>query len=120
MGLKLDGTHHHLAYADDVNLLGNNIDTIKKNRNLIDASKQSGVQINVEKTKYTLLSRHQNAGQNRDIKIANRSLKNVSQFIYLGTSLTNQNLILEEINSRFNSGTLQSRTFCLLVGCQKT
>jgi hypothetical protein len=31
VGLKLDGTHHLLAYADDVNLLGDNIDTIKKN-----------------------------------------------------------------------------------------
>jgi hypothetical protein len=31
VGLKLNGTHHFLAYADDVNLLGDNIDTIKKN-----------------------------------------------------------------------------------------
>jgi hypothetical protein len=51
------------------------IDTIKKNTEiLIDASKEVGLEINVEKTKYTrmLLSRHQNVGQNRDIKIANR------------------------------------------------
>jgi hypothetical protein len=31
VGLKLNGTHHLLAYADDVNLLGDNIDTVKKN-----------------------------------------------------------------------------------------
>jgi hypothetical protein len=62
-----------LAYADDINLLGNNIDTIEKNtKTVIDASKEVGLQINVEKTKYMLLSRHQDAGQNRDIKIANR------------------------------------------------
>jgi hypothetical protein len=47
--------------------------TIKKNTEiLIDASKEVGLEINVEKTKYMLLSRHQNVGQNRDIKIGNR------------------------------------------------
>jgi hypothetical protein len=51
-----------------------------------------------------LLSRHQNAGQNRDIKIANRSFENVSQFKYLGTTVTNPNLIPEEIKRRLNSG----------------
>jgi hypothetical protein len=43
--------------------------------------------INVDKTKYMLLSRHQNVGQNRDIKLANRSYENVSQFKYLGTTV---------------------------------
>jgi hypothetical protein len=57
----LNGTHQLLAYADDVNLLGDNIDTIKKNTGtLIDASKDVGLEINVEETKYMLLSRHQN------------------------------------------------------------
>jgi hypothetical protein len=63
-----------------------------------------GLEINIEKTKYMLLSRHQNVGQNWDIKIANRSLENVSQFKYLGTTVTNQNLMQEEINRRLNSG----------------
>jgi hypothetical protein len=57
-----------------------------------------------EKTKYMLLSRHHNAGQNRDIKIANRSFENVSQFKYLGTTVTNTNLIQEEIKRRSKSG----------------
>jgi hypothetical protein len=40
VGLKLNGTHQLLAYTDDVNLLGDNIDTLKKNtETLIDASK---------------------------------------------------------------------------------
>jgi hypothetical protein len=47
-----------------------------------------------------LLSRHQNVGQNREIKIANRLFENVSQFKYLGTTATNQNLIQEEIKIR--------------------
>jgi hypothetical protein len=57
VGLKLNGTHQLLAYADGVNLLGGNIDTIKKNaETLIDASKEVGLEINAEKTKYMLLS----------------------------------------------------------------
>jgi hypothetical protein len=81
-----------------VNLLGDNTDTIKKNTDiLIDASKDVGLEINVDKTKYILLSRYQNVGQNQDIKRANRSSENVSQFKYLGTTVTYQNLIQEEI-----------------------
>jgi late competence protein required for DNA uptake (superfamily II DNA/RNA helicase) len=78
VGLKLNGSHQLLAYADDVNLLWDNIDTIEKNtETLIDASKEVGLEIHIEKTKHMSLSRHQNEGQNRDIKIANRSFQNV-------------------------------------------
>jgi hypothetical protein len=94
VGLKLNGTHQILAYADDVNLLGDKIDTINKNtETLIDASKVVGLEVDVEKTKYMLLSQDQNAGQNRGKKIRNRSFENVSQFKYLGMTVTNQNLI---------------------------
>jgi hypothetical protein len=50
-------------------------------------------EVKAEKTMYMLLSRHQNTGQNRDIKIAIRSFENVAQFQYLGTAVKNQNLI---------------------------
>jgi hypothetical protein len=90
----LNVTHQLLAYADDVNLLGYNIDTINKNtQTLIDASKEIGLEVNVEKTKYMLTSRDQNAGQNREIEIENISYENVSQYKYLGTTVTEQNLI---------------------------
>jgi hypothetical protein len=60
-----------------VNLVGDDIETIKKNtETLIDASTEVGPEINVEKTKYMLQSYHQNTGQNRDIKIQNRSFEN--------------------------------------------
>jgi hypothetical protein len=104
LGLKMNGTHQLLAYADDVNLLGDNIGTIKKNtQTLIDASKEVGLDIKIEKTKCMLLSRHQNVGRNRDIKTANRSFGNVSELKYLET-VTNQNLIQEEIKRRLKSG----------------
>jgi hypothetical protein len=75
VGLKLNG----LVYADDVNLLGDNIDTIKKNtETLIDASKVFGLEVNAEKTKYMLLSRHENAGKNYDIKIVNITFENMA------------------------------------------
>jgi hypothetical protein len=52
---------------------------IKKNMEpLIDASKEVGLEVNTEKTKYMLLSRHQNAGQSDDIKIANKCFENVT------------------------------------------
>jgi hypothetical protein len=51
-----------------------------------------------------LLTHHQNVGQNRDIKIANRSLEKVSQFRYLGMTVTNQHLIQEEIKRKLNPG----------------
>jgi retron-type reverse transcriptase len=53
VGLKLNRTHQLVAYADDVNLLGDNIDTIKNStETLIDASKEVGLEVNVEKNKY--------------------------------------------------------------------
>jgi hypothetical protein len=67
VGLKLNGARQLLAYADDIILQGDNIDTIKKNTETInDASKEVGLEVNVV-TKYMLLSRHQNIGRNRDI-----------------------------------------------------
>jgi hypothetical protein len=61
-----------LAYDDNVGLLEDNINTIKKTtETLIDTSKGVDLHVNAEKSKYMLLSHHQNAWKNRDVKIAN-------------------------------------------------
>jgi hypothetical protein len=53
-----------LTYADDVNIVGENIDTIKKNKKtLLDASKKIGLEVNPEKTKYKLMSRSRKTGK---------------------------------------------------------
>jgi hypothetical protein len=62
VGLKLNGIHQLLVYIDDVNLLEDNIDTIKKNTETVtDSSKKVGLEVNIEKTDYMLMSCYQNA-----------------------------------------------------------
>jgi hypothetical protein len=100
-GLKLKGTHQLLAYADGVNILGDNIDTINKNtKTLIAARKEVGLEVNGEKTKYMLVPRDQNAGQNRELKIGNRSYENVSLQLFGNNSN----------KSKFDSGGNQEET----------
>jgi hypothetical protein len=66
VGLKLSGTHQLLVCANDVNLLGDNIGTLKKStETLIDASKDVGLEVSGERTKYVLLSGLRNAGRSQ-------------------------------------------------------
>jgi hypothetical protein len=104
VGVKLE-TLQLLAYADDMNLLGDSIETVKKNtQTLIDMSKEVGLEVKAEKTKYIMLSCHHNAAQYWGI--------------YLGTTVTNQTLIQEELMRRLTSGNAcYHRTFCLLICC---
>jgi hypothetical protein len=106
-GLKIKGTRK-LFYADDVNILGGSVQAIKENAEaLVVASKETGLEVNADKTKYMVMSRDQNAGRSHNMKIDNRSFEMVVEFKSLGTTLTNQNSIQEEIKSR-----LKSRNAC--------
>jgi len=102
--VKLHGTHQLLVYADDVNLLGGSIHTIKKNAEaLVVASKEIRLEVNADKVKYMVMSRDQKAGRSHSIKINNCSFESMEEFIYLGTNLTNKNSIQIEIKSRVKS-----------------
>ena len=94
-----------LVYVDDVNILGGSVYTTKKNtESLVVASKETGLEVNADKTKYIVIPRDQNAGRSHSVKTVNSSIERVEEFKYLGTTLTNQNSIQEEIKGRLNSG----------------
>jgi len=92
-------------YADDVNVMGGSVRTIKENAEaLVVVSKQSGLEVNADKTKYMIMHRDQNAGRSHSIKTDNSVSERVEEFRYLGTTLKNQNSIQEEIKSILKSG----------------
>ena len=104
-GLKLNGTYQLLVSADVINIWGRRVHTIKnKTETLLISSKENGLEVNSDKTKHVVMSRDQNARRNHNIKIDFNSLEGVEEFKYLGTTLTNQNSVQEEIKGRLKSG----------------
>ena len=87
-GLKLKGKHQLLVYADDVNILGGSVHTIKENTAvLVDASKEIRLEVNSDRTKYLVMSRDQNAGRSHSIQVDNSSSEMVEEFKIFGNKL---------------------------------
>ena len=77
-GLKLNGTHQLLAYADDDNILGGGINTLKENAEaLVPATIETGLEVSPEKTKYMVMSQDQNAEQNHSVRVDHSTYEKV-------------------------------------------
>jgi hypothetical protein len=110
--LKLNGPHQLPLYANYVNLLRESINTIHENSAiLLVASKNNGLQINAEKTKYMLMSLSSIECRTKCyIKTVSKSVENVAKFKYLQNILKNQNNMHEEVKSILYSG---NACYCL-------
>ena len=61
--IQINGTNQLLAYADDVNILGRSIHTLKENAEaLVAATRETELEVSTDETKYMVMSRDQNAG----------------------------------------------------------
>ena len=88
-----------------IHILGRSIHTVKENAEaLVAATRKIGLEVRADKTKYMVMSRDQNAGRIHSVRTDNNTFERVKEFKYLGTTLTNQNSIAEEIKSRLRSG----------------
>jgi hypothetical protein len=93
-----------LGYSDDINVLGGNIRSIRKNTEaLVVASKKTGLEVNSEETNYVVMSRYRIAGRSHNMKTVNNLFERVEEFRHLETTLINQNSIQEEIKNKSNS-----------------
>jgi hypothetical protein len=79
---------------------GGSVYSVKENAEaLVVASKETGLEVNADRTKYMVMSLDQRAGQSHNVNTDNSSFQRVEEFKYLGTTLTNQTSIQEEIKS---------------------
>ena len=98
--LKLNGTHQLLAYADDVTILGGSAHTVKENaETLLVATKEIGLDVNVDKTKYMVMFRDRNAWRGHSVKIDYSPIERVEDLKYLGMTLTDQILLRKKLRA---------------------
>ncbi|KAJ4442195.1 hypothetical protein ANN_12061 [Periplaneta americana] len=108
-GLELNGLHHLLVFADDVNMLGENPQTVREYmETLLEASKAIYLEVNLENTKYMIMCCDQNIVRSENIKIGDLSFEEVEKFKYLGATVTNINYNREEIKPRINMGNIHT------------
>ena len=83
-GLKFNCTPELLAYADDVNILGGSVHTVRENAEaLVAAAKEIGLEVNADKSKYMVMSREGDAGRGHSVRIDNSAIESVKDFKYL-------------------------------------
>jgi hypothetical protein len=81
-GMKLNGAHQILAYADNVNILGGSVHTVRENAEaLVVATKEIGLEVNTDTTKYMVMSRDRNAERGHGVRIDNTGQQNLTFFL---------------------------------------
>ena len=91
----------------------------EKYRRFTIASKGTGLEVNVDKSKYMTMPRDQNAARSHNMNTESSSFERVEEFKYLGTTLTDQNSIQEEIKSRLKSGNACCYSVQNLLSCRR-
>lgn len=102
--LSLNGLNQLFVYADDVNLIGDDIDALQSNTYvLVETFDGIGIQINIDEAKYIITSRNTKNEGNKNIKFRDEVIEKVNKFQYLGANLTSKNEVTEEITGRLVS-----------------
>ena len=96
----MNGTHQLLVYADDVNVLGRSVHTVKTNTEpVVVASKEIGLEVNADETEYMVMSRDHNTGRRHNIKNDDSSFERVEEFKHLRKTLTNKILSRKKLRA---------------------
>ena len=80
--------------------MGGSVRTVKENAEaLVVATKEIGLEVNADKTKYMIMSRDQNAGRSHSMKTDNSSIERLEEFKYLGATLRNKVLFRKKLRA---------------------
>jgi hypothetical protein len=117
----MNGAHQSLVYADELHLLGENINYHKTSEALLEASGEAGLEVNAQKITYMVMSRHHNAGQNHNLMRAKNFFRKFGEVRIFADdsciSFTNK-LRTDKILGKLAA--TRFRIFCLPVSSPKT